>query len=83
MAEARGVVDVVGAEEARRLLRRVVHLVGEAARREIEGHAGWIDVAQFAGDDVERFIPGGNEKTGFTAPADHRFRQPAQLTKLL
>ena len=37
VAHPRGVVDVVGAEEARRLLRDVVHLVGDAARGEVEG----------------------------------------------
>ena len=39
VAEARGVVDVVGAQEARGLLGGVVHLVGDAARGQIEGDA--------------------------------------------
>ena len=39
VAEARGVVDVVGAEEARDLLRHVVDLVRDRARGEVEGDA--------------------------------------------
>ena len=38
MAQPRGVVDVVGAQEPRGLLRGVVHLVGDAARRQVERH---------------------------------------------
>ncbi len=37
VADARGVVDVVRAQEARRLLGRVVDLVGDAARGQVEG----------------------------------------------
>jgi hypothetical protein len=36
MADARGVIDVVRAEEPRRFLRDVVDFVRDAARREIE-----------------------------------------------
>ena len=42
MADARGVIDVVGAEEARDFLRDVVDLVRDAARREIERDAARI-----------------------------------------
>ena len=39
MTDACRVVDVVRADEPRRLLRRVVHLVRDAARREVEAEA--------------------------------------------
>ena len=40
VTHARRVVDVVRADEARRLLRGVVHLVGDAARGEVEAERG-------------------------------------------
>ena len=49
VAEARGIVDVIGAEEPRRLLRGVVDLVGDAARRQIERQPIRVDAAKLAG----------------------------------
>ncbi len=83
VTQARRVVDVVGAEEARRLLRRVVHLVGDAARGEIEGDTRRIGRLQLLSDPIERFLPGRDEKPGFATAAQQRLRQASQRAELL
>src|SRR6266852_3052384 len=54
MADPRGVVDVVRAEEARDLLRDVIDLVRDAARGEIEADAVRLRGADARGDVGER-----------------------------
>ena len=54
MTEARGVIDVVRAEEARHFLRHVIDFIRHAARGEIERDPPRIGDAQAARDALDR-----------------------------
>src|SRR6185295_7028574 len=82
VAQARRVVDVVLAEEPRRLLRGVVDLVRDAAGRQIDGEALRIDAAQLAGDAIERLVPRDDPEAAPVALTQERFRQAAERPQL-
>ena len=82
VAQPGRVVHVVRAEESRRLLRGVVDLVGDAARREVERRR---DRAAPRGAVRRNASSASSQETtrkpGSPATAQHRMRQPAQLAQ--
>ena len=83
VAEPRGVVDVVRAEEARRLLRRVVDLVRDPARGEIERGAPRIGRAQRGADAIERLVPRDDAEAAVAAAAHHRLPEAAERAQIV
>ena len=83
MAQARGVVHVRAAVHARGLLRDVVRLVGDAARRQVERGTCRIDGAKVRGGDVERLVPANHAEARLAGAAHHRLRQPPEVAQLL
>ncbi len=81
VAKARGVVDVVGAEEARGFLRHVVDLVGHAAGGDEKGEALRIGAAEARAQTGVHFVPRDAGEAALAAPAHHRVRQPAELAQ--
>ena len=82
VAETRAGVHVVGAEEARHLLVRVVGLVGQPARGEEPSDAVRVGGAQALGHQANGLIPAHAAETFLALSAHHRHRQPAQLAQL-
>ena len=78
VAHPRRVVDVVGAEEARDLLRDVVRLVGDAARGEVDREAVGCRGADAIGDQVERLVPRDPGEAGLAGAPHHRVRAAAR-----
>ncbi len=78
VAEPGRIVDVRAAVRARSLLGRVVDLVGEAARREIERGARRIDGAEPGSGDVDRLVPGDRPESSVARAAHERDRQAAE-----
>ena len=83
VADACGVVDVVGAEEACDLLRDVVGLVGEPSRGQVEGEAFRTRAANAFGDEIERLVPGHATKPRLPLVPDHRVRESPEVTQFL
>ena len=82
MTQARGVVDVVGPEETGDLLRDVIHLVRDAARREVERDALRITRVDAAGDATERVIPSDRRETTFAVSTNKRAGDAPQFAQL-
>ena len=83
MTQARGVVDVMAAEKTRGFLRRVIDLVRDAARRQIERQAARIDPAKLPRNAIERFIPRHHREAILPLAPYHRLGQPAERAQLL
>ena len=82
MAQARGVVHVIGPHETRELLRRVVRLVGEPSRRQVHRESRRVDRAQLVGYPVQRLVPRDAVEARLAARSHHRVRKPAELAQL-
>ena len=82
MAEPRRVVDVVGAEKARDLLRDVVRLVGERPRRQVERDALGAARADARRDPRIRLVPGDAAKAAVAVLAHHRKRDAPELAQV-
>ena len=82
MAQARSVIHVVGAKEARGLLRHVVDLVRHPARGAEEGHAAGIGLPETAGRTGNRIVPGDPPETARASLAEHRIREAAHFAEL-
>ena len=83
MADARRIVDVVRADDPRHLLRDVVHLVRDAARREVERER--VGIALRGSGRRSRSSASSHEtrvKPRSPAAPHHRVRQPAELAQL-
>jgi len=84
VAEAGGVVNVVGAEQAGDFLGDVVGLVGEAARGGVEGNAARVGMrggAETRAEKRESFIPGDAVEAGLAAAAKHGKGQAAKFAE--
>ncbi len=82
VADAGAGIDMIGAEEARDLLVRIIGFVGKAARGHIPGQALGIDFAQGGGHTPDGFVPGDDAKALVALGAHHRRRQAAHLSQL-
>ncbi len=83
MTDPRRVVDVVGAEEARDLLRDVVRLVRDAARGEVDGQPLRSARTDAIGDEPEGLVPRDAGEATVAFAAHHRVGEPAEITELL
>src|SRR5579859_87892 len=82
MAKARRVVNIVGAEQPRHLLRDVIRLIGESAGSVEEGESLGRTLAQVARNALQSFVPAHAMKTRFAAPAKHGIREPAKIPQI-
>ncbi len=82
VAHACRVVDVVGADEPGRLLRGVVHLVGDTAGGQVDADAVGFGDADAIGHEIERVVPRERPEPGVAAVTHHRRTEPAQLAQL-
>ena len=78
-----GVVDVVATQEPDELLRDVVRLVGEPARREIHAEAVRPRGPEPVGDEVERVVPAHAPEAVLALVTHHRVREAAEVPELL
>ena len=82
VADARGVVDVVGAEETRHLAGRVVDLVRDPPGGHVEREPRSPGRPDAPGDQVQRLVPGHAREPRLARPPHHRIRQPAHVAQL-
>src|SRR6185369_12595546 len=82
VAQARGVVDVVGAHGARCLLGRVVVLVEDPARREVDGEALRGGGADLLRGRAIGLVPGDHAEALLAAPPDHRLGQAPEVAQV-
>ncbi len=82
VTDAGRVVDVVRPDEPRGLLRRVIDLVRDPARGEIETDAIGSGGADARRDLVECLIPRDARETRLARAPQHRVRQPSELPQL-
>ena len=82
VADAGRVVDMVGAEEARRLLGHVVDFVRHAARGHKKRHAAGIGRAEFGAEALIHLIPRNAAKSRRALFADHGIRQASEFAQL-
>ena len=86
VAEPRRVVDVVRAEEAHRLLQRVIDLVRDPARGHVAGETVRVvrqHLGQAPGGDTLGLVPRDAREALLPAPAHHRVGQPSERAQLL
>ena len=76
MAEPRRIINVRAAQKARRFLGRIVALVRDAARGQVERGPRRIDRPQLFRDAIERLVPGRNQKSGLAAPPQYLRASP-------
>ena len=81
VADPRRVVDVVGSQEARHLLRDVVRLVGQSARGEVERDSLGCRGADSLCGKVERLLPSDPVEPELAAAAKHRVTEPSELAQ--
>src|SRR5665213_3628279 len=82
MTKAGGVIDVVRAQKARRLLRHVINLIGNAARGEKESDPPRGAVPNATRDAAVGFIPGDAPKSLLAALAQKGEREASQFAQL-
>ncbi len=82
VTEPRGVIHVVGPEKACGLLGRVVHLVGDPARRQVERCALRVDRAQTVRDAIECLVPPDDPESALAPPANQRLRQTTKRAQV-
>jgi hypothetical protein len=82
MAEAGGVINVVGAKPAGGLLGEVIDLVGDAARGDEEGEAARVGRAQARPDAGEGVVPGDAGEARLAVTPPQRMGEPAEDAQL-
>ena len=82
VAETRGVIDVVRAEEARGFLRHVIDFVGDAARGDEEPDALWVAGFDALRHALIRFVPTDSPEADIAMLAQHGVGDAAQLAQL-
>ncbi len=81
VADAGGVIDVVGAHRPDRFLGGVVGLVGDAAAGQVVAGAVGVDVPDALRDQIHRDVPGDPGEAAIALAPDHRVGQSTELAQ--